>query len=375
MRPTFAEINLDNFIFNLNQLKNKLGANTKLMAVIKANAYGHGALKISRVALNNGADSLGVALLEEAMELKEEGINAPILVFGYISSFDLEKAIERKIRQTVFSYQQALSISRAALNQNKEALIHIKIDTGMRRIGFWPERKSLEEIEEIYRLPGIKVEGFYTHFACAEKEDKSYTQEQMHRFLTFIKALKEKGFEPGLLHTANSAALIDLPSTHLDLVRPGIALYGLYPSFVQCEKIELKTVLSLKSEIIQLKVVPAGSGISYNHTFRTSHQSIIATLPIGYADGLNRRLSNKGEVLVKGKKVPIVGAICMDQCLIDVSSINDVEVGDEAVLLGAQGREIITADEIADRLGTISYEVLTSISNRVPRLYKGFEGE
>lgn len=375
MRPTFAEINLDNFIFNLNQLKNKLGANTKLMAVIKANAYGHGALKISRVALNNGADSLGVALLEEAMELKEEGINAPILVFGYISSFDLEKAIERKIRQTVFSYQQALSISRAALNQNKEALIHIKIDTGMRRIGFWPERKSLEEIEEIYRLPGIKVEGFYTHFACAEKEDKSYTQEQMHRFLTFIKALKEQGFEPGLLHTANSAALIDLPSTHLDLVRPGIALYGLYPSFVQCEKIELKTVLSLKSEIIQLKVVPAGSGISYNHTFRTSHQSIIATLPIGYADGLNRRLSNKGEVLVKGKKVPIVGAICMDQCLIDVSSINDVEVGDEAVLLGAQGREIITADEIADRLGTISYEVLTSISNRVPRLYKGFEGE
>lgn len=375
MRPTFAEINLDNFIFNLNQLKNKLGANTKLMAVIKANAYGHGALKISRVALNNGADSLGVALLEEAMELKEEGINAPILVFGYISSFDLEKAIERKIRQTVFSYQQALSISRAALNQNKEALIHIKIDTGMRRIGFWPERKSLEEIEEIYRLPGIKVEGFYTHFACAEKEDKSYTQEQMHRFLTFIKALKEQGFEPGLLHTANSAALIDLPSTHLDLVRPGIALYGLYPSFVQCEKIELKTVLSLKSEIIQLKVVPAGSGISYNHTFRTSHQSIIATLPIGYADGLNRRLSNKGEVLVKGKKVPIVGTICMDQCLIDVSSINDVEVGDEAVLLGAQGREIITADEIADRLGTISYEVLTSISNRVPRLYKGFEGE
>ena len=375
MRPTFAEINLDNFIFNLNQLKNKLGANTKLMAVIKANAYGHGALKISRVALNNGADSLGVALLEEAMELKEEGINAPILVFGYISSFDLEKAIERKIRQTVFSYQQALSISRAALNQNKEALIHIKIDTGMRRIGFWPERKSLEEIEEIYRLPGIKVEGFYTHFACAEKEDKSYTQEQMYRFLTFIKALKEKGFEPGLLHTANSAALIDLPSTHLDLVRPGIALYGLYPSFTQCEKIELKTVLSLKSEIIQLKVVPAGSGISYNHTFRTSHQSIIATLPIGYADGLNRRLSNKGEVLVKGKKVPIVGAICMDQCLIDVSSINDVEVGNEAVLLGAQGREIITADEIADRLGTISYEVLTSISNRVPRLYKGFEGE
>jgi len=375
MRPTFAEINLDNFIFNLNQLKNKLGANTKLMAVIKANAYGHGALKISRVALNNGADSLGVALLEEAMELKEEGINAPILVFGYISSFDLEKAIERKIRQTVFSYQQALSISRAALNQNKEALIHIKIDTGMRRIGFWPERKSLEEIEEIYRLPGIKVEGFYTHFACAEKEDKSYTQEQMHRFLTFTKALKEKGFEPGLLHTANSAALIDLPSTHLDLVRPGIALYGLYPSFTQREKIELKTVLSLKSEIIQLKVVPAGSGISYNHTFRTSHQSIIATLPIGYADGLNRRLSNKGEVLVKGKKVPIVGAICMDQCLIDVSSINDVEVGDEAVLLGTQGREIITADEIADRLGTISYEVLTSISNRVPRLYKGFEGE
>lgn len=375
MRPTFAEINLDNFIFNLNQLKNKLGANTKLMAVIKANAYGHGALKISRVALNNGADSLGVALLEEAMELKEEGINAPILVFGYISSFDLEKAIERKIRQTVFSYQQALSISRAALNQNKEALIHIKIDTGMRRIGFWPEHKSLEEIEEIYRLPGIKVEGFYTHFACAEKEDKSYTQEQMYRFLTFIKALKEKGFEPGLLHTANSAALIDLPSTHLDLVRPGIALYGLYPSFTQCEKIELKTVLSLKSEIIQLKVVPAGSGISYNHTFRTSHQSIIATLPIGYADGLNRRLSNKGEVLVKGKKVPIVGAICMDQCLIDVSSINDVEVGDEAVLLGAQGKEIITADEIADRLGTISYEVLTSISNRVPRLYKGFEGE
>jgi len=375
MRPTFAEINLDNFIFNLNQLKNKLSANTKLMAVIKANAYGHGALKISRVALNNGADFLGVALLEEAMELKEEGINAPILVFGYISPYDLEKAIERKIRQTVFSYQQALSISRAALNQNKEAFIHIKIDTGMRRIGFWPERKSLEEIEEIYRLPGIKVEGFYTHFACAEKEDKSYTQEQMHRFLTFIKALKEKGFEPGLLHTANSAALIDLPSTHLDLVRPGIALYGLYPSFAQCEKIELKTVLSLKSEIIQLKVVPAGSGISYNHTFRTSHQSIIATLPIGYADGLNRRLSNKGEVLVKGKKVPIVGTICMDQCLIDVSSINDVEVGDEAVLLGSQGREIITADEIADRLGTISYEVLTSISNRVPRLYKGFEGE
>lgn len=340
------------------------------MAVVKANAYGHGAVEVSRTLLANGADRLGVALLQEALELRQEGFAVPILILGFTPSHQLEAVVRANIAQTIFSYEQAWTLSRVAGELGKKARVHVKIDTGMGRLGFPADDQTVKTILRISRLPNLEIEGIFTHFATADEKDKTFTRYQFEQFQWVVEELKAQGLEIPLKHAANSAAIIDLPETHLDLVRPGISLYGIYPSPDVCkDRINLIPAMTFKTQIAFLKRVRPGTSISYGRTYVAKEERVIATLPLGYADGYSRALSNRGKVLVKGKKVPIVGRVCMDQTMIDVTEVSDVRVGDEVVLFGREGREKLPVEEVAGQLGTIAYEVVCMVSSRVPRVY------
>jgi alanine racemase len=369
-RVAWTEIDLKSIAHNIRELRRLLKPETRLMAVVKANAYGHGALEVSRVALANGADWLGVAVLDEAVVLRNFGVNAPILILGYTPEEQAEAVVEADIRQTVFSYSLAKALSEAALKIGRPARIHLKIDTGMARIGFRTGEDSIREILRIRDLPGLEIEGIFSHLATADAPDKEYTLEQLARFTEVLDELKQGGVVSRYRHVANSAAIIDLPETHLDMVRAGIAIYGIYPSLaVNHEKIFLHPAMSLKAQITQVKEVSAGTGISYGRTYISSGLTRIASLALGYADGYPRILSNKGEVLVKGKRAPIAGTVCMDQFMIDVGHIPGVQVGDEVVIMGHQGEESIFAEEIAEKAGTINYEIVTRIGLRLPKIF------
>ncbi|MDK2880862.1 MAG: alanine racemase [Clostridia bacterium] len=369
-RPAWIEIDLSALCSNVRELRRVANPSAAVMAVVKANGYGHGLEEVSRAALKSGASWLGVALLQEALALREKGITAPILVLGYTPTEYAEDVVRNDVSQTVTAWEDAVALAAAARRLGKRAKVHIKIDTGMGRLGFYPNRDTLEVICRLARLPGLEVEGIYTHFATADEEDKSYTEEQFARFQCLLKELAARQLFIRWKHCANSAALLDLPFTHLDLVRPGIAIYGYYPSsHVRHDLISLKPVMSLKARLAFVKEVPAGSRISYGGTFVTRQRTRIATVPLGYGDGYSRLLSGKSEVLVKGVRAPVVGRICMDQLMVDVGHIPDVKQGDEVVLLGRQGEEEITAEELAKKLGTISYEVLCMLSVRLPRIY------
>ncbi|MGB9814060.1 MAG: alanine racemase [Thermovenabulum sp.] len=370
VRPTRAEILLDNLKHNIKEVLRIKDRNSKFCAVVKADAYGHGAVEVSRIALSMGADYLAVAFLDEALVLRKEGIEAPILILGFTPEDQFDKIIENDITQTVFSFELAKKLSLKAREMGKSAKVHIKLDTGMGRIGFLAETSSLPEIEEIFNLPNIEVEGIFTHFAKADEKDKGFTFEQFDRFMTVVGKLENKGYKIPIKHVANSAAIIDLPETHLDMVRAGIMLYGCYPSDeVDKEKVDLKPVMCFKTKIAHLKELEKGKPISYGGTFITQRKSKIATLPVGYADGYFRLLSSKGEVVVRGKRAKVVGRVCMDQCMIDVTDLEEIKVGDDVELFG-EGRENgVTADEVAKMIGTISYEVLCAVSKRVPRVY------
>lgn len=375
-RPAWAEINLDALAHNVREIRRITHPKAQIMAVVKANGYGHGVVPVSRIALSNGANWLGVALLQEAVLLREKGINAPVVILGYTPDEDMEDVVAHDIGQTIFTWGGALAMAAAAKRLGKTARAHIKVDTGMGRLGFPPTEETVETIFRIAHLPGVEVEGIYTHFAAADEADKSFTEEQFSRFIWVIKQLAARGVYIRWKHCANSAALLDLQYTHLDLVRPGILLYGLFPSAeVRRDAVRLVPVMSLKARVAFVKEVPAGTSISYGRTYVAREPKRIATIPLGYADGYSRLLSNKGEVLVKGKRAPVVGRVCMDQLMVDVTHIPDVAQGDEVVLLGRQGEEEITAEEIAERMGTISYEVVCMISERVPRIYKGDAAE
>ena len=366
-RPVWAEVNLSAVSQNVKLLRRHIKPNARLMAIVKANGYGHGAVGISRAALDSGADSLGVALVSEAVELRKAGFGVPLLVLGY-TPFDFAgEVVDWGITQTVYTLEQAEILSHEAQRRGRIARIHVKIDTGMGRIGFLPTKQAVQEILDIARLPRLEIEGIYSHLAAADEEDKSYTLKQLEQFLLFNTKLKKEGLEIPLKHIANSAAAIDMSDTHLDLVRTGISIYGLYPSKFQKEKINLKPALSWKTRIAYVKSVSQGTGISYGCTHVTSTPSIIASLPLGYADGYSRKLSNRGQVLVGGRRVPVVGRVCMDQMMIDVTGMEDVKIGDETVLIGNQGEETISADDMAGWLDTINYEIVCMISTRVPR--------
>ncbi|EHN14191.1 alanine racemase [Clostridium sporogenes] len=370
LRAVWAEIDIDNLQHNLKQIK-KICDNKEIIGVIKANAYGHGAMEIAPTLLENGVSRLAVAVLSEAMELRMSGVKEPIMILGYTPWVLGDMLVDNDIEQSVYSYNDALELSRIAVEKRKILKIHIVVDTGMGRIGFLPTKESVEEVYKISKLPNIKIEGVFSHFSSADELDKDYTLYQMNKYNKFINKLEEKNIRIAIKHIANSAAIIDLESTHLDAVRAGIIMYGYYPSnYVLRNNMKLKPVMSLKTRIVHIKKVSSGEYISYGRTFKTDRESIIATLPIGYADGYNRLLSNKGKVIVNGKLAPVIGRVCMDQCMIDVTSIENLKVGDVVTIMGEENGVSYTAEDIAAEIGTISYEVICNVNKRVPRVYK-----
>jgi len=362
---TWAEVDLDAIAHNARGLKERAGEETELMAVVKANAYGHGAVPVARTALENGASRLAVNRALEGVELRQAGITAPILILGYSLPNEAETIVRWDLTPTVTTVEGALALSAMSDRQGKVTPIHIKVDTGMGRIGFDINR-AMKEIPRIARLRNIKLEGLLSHFSEADLKDKHFANLQLNNFLTLTRALNKKNITFQCLHIANSAAVLSMPDAHLNMVRPGIMLYGYGYSDID----KLKPVLSLKSKILYIKKVPPGTPVSYGRTFTTKRKSIIATIPLGYADGYSRKLSNNGEVLISGKRAPIVGRVCMDTIMVDVTDLPNVSYKNEVVLIGRQGREQITADDIADKTGTIPYEVLTSIGQRIKRVYK-----
>ncbi|MFA6670245.1 MAG: alanine racemase [Bacillota bacterium] len=370
IRPVWLEVNLDNLAHNIRQIKENVRPPASLMGIVKADGYGHGALEVSRVLIEEGVQRLGVAVLDEAIELRQAGIDVPILVLGYTPAELFDKVLEYNITPTLYNYEDALKLSELASKKGDRAKVHLKLDTGMGRIGMLPGEDSIDTVSNIYKLQGIIIEGIFTHFSVADERDKTYTREQYKKFIGFTDALKAKGIDIPLRHAGNSAASIDLPDMHLDMVRPGIILYGLYPSDeVDKGKLSLKPLASLKAAISHVKTVPTGTSVGYGRKYISTSESVIATLPLGYADGYTRLLSGKADVLVHGARVPLAGNICMDQCMIDVTGIDGVKVGDEAVLMGQQGEQSITAEELGGLLGTINYEIVCMIGKRVPRVY------
>lgn len=371
MRAAWAEIDLDALAHNIREVRRLTAPGAMVTAVIKADGYGHGAKKIAQTLLDNGADRLAIAVLDEGIELRQAGFEVPILILGYTDLERAEEAVAYGLEQTVYSWELAEALSKEAARQGKTAKIHIKIDTGMGRIGLQPDREAVQLIKRIAALPNLIVEGLFTHFAVADAADKEYTQGQYAKLKWIIDTLESEGVHIPIRHCGNSATIIDLPEMHLDMVRAGIMLYGLKPSGeVMLQKLELRQAMSLKVRISHVKEIEAGQSVSYGRKFIAPEKRKVASLPIGYADGYTRMLSGKAEALVRGKRVPVVGRICMDQCMIDVTGIEDVAVGDEVVLFGEQMGNRISIDELAEKLGTINYEIVCMISKRVPRVYK-----
>lgn len=366
---TWAEIDLNAISYNLRQIKSLIEPKgVGIMAVVKDNAYGHGAVEVAKVASGIPVSMIGVATVEEAIELRQAGINLPILIFCCILPEYAEEIVKNEIIQTVSGLEICQELSKLADRYGKQVKVHVKVDTGMGRIGICYD-KAVQLIEQILNLPLIKIDGIFTHFAVAET-DEGFTGLQIERFKSVISTLEEKGINIPFKHTANSAGILGFPESYFNMVRPGISIYGLYPSPVMPRVVELKPALSLKTRVVYLKEIPTGWSVSYGRTYTAKNPTKVATLAIGYGKGYGRKLSNKGEVLIRGVRASIIGTICMDQCLCDVTHIPDVTVGDEVVLIGKQGDQEITADEVAEKAETISYEILCGISESVPRVYR-----
>lgn len=370
LRPVYAEIDLDALAYNMRNIKSLVN-DKEVIAVVKADCYGHGAVDVVPTLLENGASRLAVAVLTEGMELRNHNIKAPIMLLGY-TPLDLgEELIKYDLEQTVYDLDYAKELSDIALKLNKKAKVHIKLDTGMGRIGFLPTEKAISDVSEICSLKGLDVIGIFTHFSTSDEKDKTYTHEQFRKFSDFTHKLSDLGIKIPLKHVSNSGAIMDLPETYLDAVRAGIILYGYYPSDeVNKNNLSLKPALTLKASITRVQEMEEGMSVSYGRTFKTGRKSIIATLPIGYADGYSRLFAKNGKVIISGKFAPIVGRICMDQCMIDVTDIGDVKANDEVILLGEDGNLKFNADDIAEIMGTINYEILCMLKYRVPRVYK-----
>ncbi|MDY7034298.1 MAG: alanine racemase [Thermodesulfobacteriota bacterium] len=371
-RPTVVEIDLNALAFNYKQIREKVDEDIKILAVVKADGYGHGADIVAKELENLGVNLLGVALCEEGIALRKAGIQIPIVLLGSIFQGQVKQTIQYDLTPVIFDTETAQKLASEAERMDKAVKVHIKIDTGMGRIGVLPT--GVEQFfSELKKMRNIEIEGVLSHLSSADgetQEDRDFTALQLQRFEECIEEIETIGFSCPLKHIANSAATLGLQPSPCNLVRPGLMLYGAYPSPKFTGKICLKPVMSLKTEIIQIKKVPPGVSISYGRSFVTKRESSIATLPIGYADGYSRLLSNKGEVLIGGKKVPIVGVVCMDMVMVDVTEAPLVCVGDEAVLMGRQGYNEISVHDIAKKTGTISYEIFCAMSKRVPRIYK-----
>jgi alanine racemase len=370
---TWAEVDLDAIAHNARGLKERAGEGTELMAVVKANAYGHGAVPVAKTALENGASRLAVNRTLEGVELRQAGLTAPILILGYSLPSEAETIVRWDLTPTVTTVEGALALSALSDRQGKVTPIHIKVDTGMGRFGLLPD-EVLPFVRRIAELPGLRLEGLFTHFAVADLADKTYTRRQFGLYMQVVRQLEEAGFTVPLKHVGNSATNLDLPEMHLDMVRCGIALYGLRPSDEVEPAVPLEPAMALKSRVARVRTLPPGSSISYGCTYTTTRPTPVALVPVGYGDGYHRILSNKGAVLIGGKRAPIVGRVCMDQFVVDVTGHEGVRQDDEVVVFGRQGGEEISAEEVAALAGTINYEVVTSILPRVTRVYlKGGE--
>jgi alanine racemase len=357
---------------NIGQFKKHVSDQTRLMAIVKADGYGHGAVKVARAAVAAGVSFLGVGLVEEAVELRENGLEVPILILGFTPGEYGPFICRYNLTPTVFKTKEAEAFAIAARNCGQTLGVHVKVDTGMGRVGCFPCEEADGFITTVASTPGLKLEGLYTHFSAADHHDKGVANWQLERFLALVRRLEAQGLTVPINHAANSAGAIDLPYAHLDMVRLGISVYGLYPSDDVCRnKVKLRPAMSLKARIIYTKEVPTGTGISYGSTYVSDRWMRIATLPLGYGDGYPRHLSNKGQVLIHGKRTPILGRVCMDQTMVSLAGIDDAAVGDEAVLFGQQGDALLHVDEVARWLDTINYEVVTRISRRIPRVYLG----
>lgn len=366
--PNWAEIDLDAIAHNVKGLKKHIGDKTELMAVVKANAYGHGAAQVAKVALESGASRLAVNRVIEGLELRRAGIDSPILLLGYATPEEAGSIVRSNLTPTVNTKELAFALSNESVAKGKETPVHVKVDTGLGRFGLLPWEVE-DFVRELIKLPGIFLEGIWTHFAAADEEDKSYTYRQFNLYLEVVRKLEEEGISFPIHHVANSAATLDLPEMHLDMVRCGITIYGLYPSKDVSRSVQLRPAMSLKARVARLRTLPEGSSISYGRTYITTKPTPVALVPFGYGDGYHRLLSNRGEVLVRGKRAPVIGRVCMDQFAVDVSGIEGVKEGEEVVIIGKQGDEEITVEDVASWAQTINYEVVTAIAARVPRVY------
>ncbi|ONI41629.1 alanine racemase [Candidatus Epulonipiscium fishelsonii] len=365
-----AEIDTQAIRHNYRQIRNIISNKVEIIGIVKADGYGHGAIEVAKILQEEGVNRLAVAISKEAEELRQAGINLPILVLGYTPKDEIERLVINNLTQTVFSYDIANYINAQAQKFNKKVNIHVKIDTGMGRIGFLPNSHSIEEIKKISQLPYLNLEGMFTHFSTADEEDTTYVKEQWSIFKGFLNELKNFGLEIPLLHASNSAAIIAHRYTHLDIIRPGLILYGHYPSeHLNNGLINLKPAMCLKTQVVHIKELHKGSFIGYGKNYKVEKPMNIATIPIGYADGYSRKLANKGYVLINGEYANIVGNICMDQFMVDVTNIKNVKLGDEVVIFGKQGNRNISVEEIATLTDTINYEIICMIGKRVPRQY------
>lgn len=363
-RPTRAVIDLGAISHNIAETRERIGDKKRLMAVVKADGYGHGSLEVSQTALKTGADCLGVALPEEGQLLRKAGIDVPILVLGPIEPKEAPKTVDSRLDQTVCSLELSEALDQVARKASVCINVHVKVDTGMGRIGV-PPQDVLAFVRRIGTFKNLSVEGIFTHFASADEADKAFARKQIDIFDRVVREMHLAGIDIPQKHMANSAGILDLPESYYDLVRPGIIIYGLYPSDKVSRSVELKPAMTLKTKISFLKTVPPGTAISYGRTFVTDNETTVATLPVGYGDGYSRLLSNRGEVLINGQRAPLIGRVCMDMCMTDVSLVADLKPGDDVILFG----EDFSVDEIAAMVGTINYEILCAVGKRVPRVY------
>ncbi len=373
LKRTWAEIDLDKLRHNALAIAGKLSPGCSMMAVVKADGYGHGAVEVSR-SLADTADWFGVSNLEEAIQLRQAGVTKPVMILGYTPPGEVDRLARHRITQAVLSLDHAQRLSAAAQAAGVTIDIHIKADTGMTRVGLMVQDlkrdcKSIDEIEAICRLPALNSEGIFTHFSCSDEEDDSFTRQQFSRFMELLDALQKRGITFLWKHCCNSAATLRFPEMHLDMVRPGLSLYGLVPSGWMENLLPLRPVMSLKSKISMVKEVQAGAFVSYGRTYETKGPTRLATVSIGYADGYSRRLSSKGVMLVKGQEAPVVGRVCMDACMLDVSHIDNVQTGETVTVFGSDRGQSLPVERFAAWSDTINYEAVCEIGKRVPRLF------
>jgi len=364
----YAKVDLDAVYNNVVELKKCLKDNTGIAAVIKTDGYGHGAVPIAKT-IEELVDAYAVATVFEGINLIKHGMKKPIMLLGYTNEATYDLAIENNINMVVFNYEMALAMNNHARRMGKVAKVNIAIDTGMSRIGFLPNQEAIEDICHINKLDSVEINGIFTHFVSSDSKDKTLAEEQYKVYREFLEQLNTNGVSCKTLHCANSAAIMELPYTSLDLSRAGIAIYGLYPSDeVDRDNIKLTPALSLYSQVIHVKTIKSGQGVSYGHTYYADKDTDVATIPLGYGDGYFRNLSNKGYVIINGVKVPIIGRVCMDQFMVDVTGL-DAKVGDKVTLIGQDGDCSITVEELADWAGTFNYELVCDLGKRIPRVY------